>query len=881
MRRHLALFVILALLLALLPAPGPALAAAPGIPQEGDRGFFWDSPGQSWGIYATTRALDALTALADAGASVPDLVYRTAAARDYLLNQASAGVWTDPMAGDWAALAVAKAGGDATRHLAALAQSLKEKDFSVNDKNAPAFVKTTDLARALLVAEAVYGSGAELSSFLPTLTDKNAQPVTAALTARQVVEEVYLAGQPLPAVRFGLPDAESAQDANITAYSVLALRTARQSLGSDLAARVARWFLAKETGTAAGTPQGSWGTDWGPDVDTTAAALRALSLLNAEVQDANLKAEIAAAKKRALDYIRAQQGSDGTISAWGSPSACSTSEAILGLLAWNEDPAGFTQAGKSLVDGLLALQQLSPYAPAPPPAAPEKISVSLEVRGEGEVFFSGTVELAADAATPLGALRASGLAYSTRGQYVWKIEDLAEEGTAGWKYAVNGFVPSVPADSYPLHEGDEVVWFYASSYLDTGGFREDIPVAELKPPEVAEEVKAARDKAAAQAAAELAKAAADPDWSRRAAMPIELVREAVLDLPGAEATAFSDEELSYWRDVLSLNKVDAAQKVSAGREAKVGDELGEVTLSIPAGALEKDETITVKENEGSDKLPLPLTHKLLSHVYSLGPDGISFKEPVTLALKLIVGEDTSASDLVLAYFDGERRVWRPVPAVLDRANGLILARLTHFSDYAVLKRVELPPSFPDVEEGWEWAKDSISLLALKGVVSGNLVGLYEPERPVTRGEFARFLARTLDLKPASGVAFRDVLPGAWYEKDVAACAGAGLFTGAGGKFYPDAPLTREQAAVILARALPQGETPEPTFADKEAIAPWARAGVARAQAAGLIQGIGADTFAPHLPVSRAQAAVLLVRLSGVRYQLINLPATGSDGAGAR
>jgi len=850
-RRVLALALIVALLLAFSPA---VLLPAQAAPQEGDKGFFWDSPGQSLGIYATTRALDALTALADAQVTVPDLVYRIDAARNYLLAQATDGVWTDPFAGDWAALAVAKAGGDATKHLAALAQNLRGKDF--RDSN----VKTTDLARSLLVAQAVYGSAPELSEFLATLTDKNGQPATQALAARQVTEDVYIGETSLPAVRFGLAEVESAQDANITAYSVLALHAAGQSLGPDLAARVTRWFLAKETGAAAGTPEGSWGTDWGPDVDTTAAVLRALSVLNAEVQDAGLKAKIAAAKERALSYIRSQQGSDGAIESWGSPSACSTAEAILGLLAWNEDPTSFANAGKSLVDGLLALQQLTPYVPPAPPAAPEKISVSLEVRGRGEVFFSGTVKLTADAATPLGALKASGLSYSTRGQYVWKIADLAEEGTAGWKYAVNGFVPPVPADSYELHDGDEVVWFYASSYLDTGGFREDIPVTELEPPEVAEEVQAARDKAAEQAAAELAKVATDPNWSRTAATPVELVRGAVLDVPGDEKTAFSDEELSYWRDALSLNKVDVAQKVAAGREAKVGDELGEVTLSIPAGALEKDETITVKENEGRDKLALPLTHKLLSHVYSLGPDGISFKEPVTLALKLIVSEDTSASDLVLAYFDGERQIWRPVPAVLDRANGQILAQLTHFSDYAVLKRVELPPSFPDVEEGWEWAKDSISLLALRGVVTGNLVGLYEPERPVTRAEFARFLARTLNLKPAEGISFRDIPSGAWYEKDVAACVGAGLFTGVGDRFYPDAPLTREQAAVILARALPQEGAPELTFADKEAISPWARAGVARAQAAGIIQGIGANTFAPRLPVSRAQAAVLLVRL---------------------
>ncbi|WP_411675161.1 S-layer homology domain-containing protein [Cohnella faecalis] len=51
-------------------------------------------------------------------------------------------------------------------------------------------------------------------------------------------------------------------------------------------------------------------------------------------------------------------------------------------------------------------------------------------------------------------------------------------------------------------------------------------------------------------------------------------------------------------------------------------------------------------------------------------------------------------------------------------------------------------------------------------------------------------------------AFRDVKEPSWYAKDVSIATGKGLLTGdPGGSFRPNAPLTRQELAVIIANAL--------------------------------------------------------------------------------
>jgi len=86
----------------------------------------------------------------------------------------------------------------------------------------------------------------------------------------------------------------------------------------------------------------------------------------------------------------------------------------------------------------------------------------------------------------------------------------------------------------------------------------------------------------------------------------------------------------------------------------------------------------------------------------------------------------------------------------------------------------------------------------------------------------------------------------------------------GNRFEPQGELSREQAAVVLSRLADAMEQPFPqepaTFADLDSISDWAVEAVGRAQAAGIMRGIGDNIFAPQVVHTREEAIVTMMRL---------------------
>jgi hypothetical protein len=77
-----------------------------------------------------------------------------------------------------------------------------------------------------------------------------------------------------------------------------------------------------------------------------------------------------------------------------------------------------------------------------------------------------------------------------------------------------------------------------------------------------------------------------------------------------------------------------------------------------------------------------------------------------------------------------------------------------------------------------------------------------PERPVSRGEMAAFLARAFDYPaPVGADTFEDDETSV-FEQDIEALAAAGITAGCGsGSYCPDRPISRKNLAVFLVRAL--------------------------------------------------------------------------------
>lgn len=170
---------------------------------------------------------------------------------------------------------------------------------------------------------------------------------------------------------------------------------------------------------------------------------------------------------------------------------------------------------------------------------------------------------------------------------------------------------------------------------------------------------------------------------------------------------------------------------------------------------------------------------------------------------------------------------------------------------------DVPPS--------HWAYDTITRLRTEGVIGGVDGSAFQPDRTVTRAEFAALLAKALKLPTpgSSAPRFVDVSLTDWFYDAVLRVAAAGLMRGVGdGRFAPGLALDREAAAVvagILGAARPPS-VDGVTYSDLDEASEWALQAIVEAARRGLLRGYPDGTFQPHRGLTRAEAAVLVLRL---------------------
>jgi SpoIID/LytB domain protein len=155
---------------------------------------------------------------------------------------------------------------------------------------------------------------------------------------------------------------------------------------------------------------------------------------------------------------------------------------------------------------------------------------------------------------------------------------------------------------------------------------------------------------------------------------------------------------------------------------------------------------------------------------------------------------------------------------------------------------------------------AISWAARAGIVQGVSASRFAPGAPVTRGQMATFLYNTFEI-PATATRgqFSDVATGDTHAAAIAAIAELGLAAGFDdGTFRPGEPVSRQQMATFLARALALSSSATGTFVDVRT-ANVHRPAIEALVAAGITDGCGAGRFCPADPVARGQLATFLHR----------------------
>ena len=87
------------------------------------------------------------------------------------------------------------------------------------------------------------------------------------------------------------------------------------------------------------------------------------------------------------------------------------------------------------------------------------------------------------------------------------------------------------------------------------------------------------------------------------------------------------------------------------------------------------------------------------------------------------------------------------------------------------------------------------------ILNGTSQTTFEPNRSITRAEFAAIVTRALGLAAKDTKAFTDVPSSKWYAGYIGTANSSGIVNGVGsGKFNPDGTITRQEAAAMVARA---------------------------------------------------------------------------------
>jgi hypothetical protein len=177
---------------------------------------------------------------------------------------------------------------------------------------------------------------------------------------------------------------------------------------------------------------------------------------------------------------------------------------------------------------------------------------------------------------------------------------------------------------------------------------------------------------------------------------------------------------------------------------------------------------------------------------------------------------------IVQFKDGK---WIPIGGIVDSKARTITAPIEEFGEYAVAVMYKTYK----LDSINNWAKPYVLALAYKGVIQPDMY-LYDGrllndlDAPITRFDFIMMLARAKGLKPTSYTGYFADVSASTYGRGMRGYDGTGYLMSAvqngfvqgktssvlGNIFEPERPLTREEAAVFLTRAM---NMKVPTYTD--------------------------------------------------------------------
>jgi hypothetical protein len=172
-------------------------------------------------------------------------------------------------------------------------------------------------------------------------------------------------------------------------------------------------------------------------------------------------------------------------------------------------------------------------------------------------------------------------------------------------------------------------------------------------------------------------------------------------------------------------------------------------------------------------------------------------------------------------------------------------------------------SFTDVPSDY-WAGPFINALAQRGITKGVDENAFEPDRPVTRGEYAALIQSVFEDKSQNVIQFKDVGSGYWASEAIDTAVKANFLKGyPENVFEPDKPISKMEVLLSLTQGFNlknNGASPElmKLYQDGTQVPDWAIPAIASATKANVVVNHPAvDLLNPNQPATRAEVVSML------------------------
>ncbi|WP_347177564.1 S-layer homology domain-containing protein [Paenibacillus sp. BR1-192] len=257
----------------------------------------------------------------------------------------------------------------------------------------------------------------------------------------------------------------------------------------------------------------------------------------------------------------------------------------------------------------------------------------------------------------------------------------------------------------------------------------------------------------------------------------------------------------------------------------------------------------------------------------------SLRGELTLSFDGNIVDEAGTTVTVFRYTDNGQ--WENIGGEVDTKNNTITVSFDQFGYYKVMK---MRLGYSDITNH-PWARNVLNALYSKGIMNNLRFSEFGADDQTTRGEFAMLLVKGLDLplNYDNQPTFVDIQPGTgtttWTYAHIETAARAGIIQGLGdGYFGATQKVTREQAAVMIARALQLklaandnklGDTLSKSFADASRADFYARPAIVAVSKAKIMEGSPFTVegqkkplynFNPKGNLTRAEAGKIAVEL---------------------